>query len=55
MKNSLRWPSVESLKDLGVSYTLNHPKHLVELIESDDEFNEWLQRMEKILIIDLYQ
>ena len=49
VKNSLRWPSVESLQDLGIPYTLNHPKHLVELTESDDEFNGWLQRMEKIL------
>ena len=49
VKNSLRWPSVESLQDFGVPYTLNHPKHLVELTESDDEFNGWLQRMEKIL------
>ncbi|MDR0070191.1 Tn7-like element transposition protein TnsE, partial [Acinetobacter sp. 11520] len=49
VKNSLRWPSVESLQDLGIPYTLNHPKHLVELTESDDEFNGWLQRMEKLL------
>lgn len=49
VKNSLRWPSVESLKDLGVSYTLNHPKHLVELTETDDEFNGWLHRLEKII------
>jgi len=49
VKNSLRWPSIESLQDFGIPYTLNHPKHLVELTESNDEFNGWLQRMEKIL------
>ena len=48
VKNSLRWPSAEILKNLGVSYTLNHPKHLVELTETDDEFNGWLHRLEKI-------
>ena len=49
VKNSLRWPSIESLQDFGVPYTLNHPKHLVELTESDDEFNGWLQRLERML------
>jgi len=49
VKNSLRWPSVESLQDLGIPYTLNHPKHLIEVTETDDEFKGWLQRMEKIL------
>ena len=49
VKNSLRWPSVESLQNLGIPYTLNHPKHLVELTESDGEFSGWLQRLERIL------
>lgn len=52
VKNSLRWPSIESLQDFGVGYTLNHPKHLVELTESDDEFQGWLQRLEKVLSLN---
>lgn len=49
VKNSLRWPSVERLQNFGIPCTLNHPKHLEELTEFDDEFNGWLQRMEKAL------
>lgn len=48
VKKSLRWPSTEYFQDLGITYTLNHPKHLVELTESDEEFSGWLQRLEKI-------
>ena len=50
VKNSLRWPIV-SLQKLGTVNTLNHPKHLVELTETDDEFKGWLQRLEKQLNI----
>lgn len=49
VQNSLRWPSIESLKVFGTPNTLKHPKHLFELTESDNEFSSWLQRMEKIL------
>ncbi|MDC5517593.1 Tn7-like element transposition protein TnsE [Acinetobacter baumannii] len=51
VKNSLRWPSMETLENFGTPYTLNHPKNLVELTELDNEFNGWLQRLERILNI----
>lgn len=49
VKNSLRWPTEESLAGFGSVDYLNHPKHLVELTESDDEFKGWLGRLEKHL------
>ena len=52
VKNSLRWPSIETLENFGTPYTLNHPKHLFELTESNDEFKGWLQRLEKVLSLN---
>lgn len=49
VKRSLRWPKTSSLKKFGVVHTLNHPKSMLELTESSDDFIRWQKRLDKIL------
>ena len=50
VKRSLRWPTAKSLQDIGIRKTFNHPRNLVEMAESDEEFKNWGRRFGGILM-----
>lgn len=49
VKKSLRWPKDSYLERFGTVQTLNHPKDMLELTESSDDFIRWQKRLDKIL------
>jgi hypothetical protein len=49
VKRSLRWPTAKSLQDIGIRKTFNHPRNLVEMAESDEEFKNWGRRFGEVL------
>ncbi|MBU3086425.1 MULTISPECIES: Tn7-like element transposition protein TnsE [Acinetobacter] len=49
IKRSLRWPTAKSLQDIGIRKTFNHPRNLVEMAESDEEFKNWGKRFGEVL------
>ena len=49
IKRSLRWPTVESLKGIGIPKGLNHPKNKFEMTRSDQEFKDWIKRFTEVL------
>lgn len=50
VKRSLRWPTAKSLQDIGIRKTFNHPRNLVEITESDEDFKNWGRRLEEVLL-----
>ena len=50
VKRSLRWPTAKSLQNIGIRKTFNHPRNLVEMAESDEEFKNWGRRLEDALL-----
>lgn len=50
VKRSLRWPTAKSLQDIGIRKTFNHPRNLVEMAESDEEFKNWGRRFGEVLL-----
>lgn len=49
VKRSLRWPKASYLKKFDDVYTLNHPKSMLELTESSDDFIRWQKRLDTVL------
>ena len=49
IKRSLRWPTTESLKGIGIPKGLNHPKNKFEMTRSDQEFKDWVKRFTEVL------
>ena len=49
IKRSLRWPTAESLKGIGIPKGLNHPKNKFEMTRSDKEFKDWIKRFTEVL------
>ena len=49
IKRSLRWPTTESLKGIGIPKGLNHPKNKFEMTRSDQEFKDWIKRFTEVL------
>lgn len=49
VKRSLRWPKASYLKKFDDVHTLNHPKGMLELTESSDDFIRWQKRLDTVL------
>ena len=49
IKRSLRWPTAESLKNIGIPKGVNHPKNKFEITTSDKEFKDWVKRFTEVL------
>ncbi|MGP4951029.1 Tn7-like element transposition protein TnsE [Psychrobacter sp. T6-1] len=49
VKRSLRWPNSSYLKKFDDVHTLNHPKGMLELTESSDDFIRWQKRLDTVL------
>lgn len=49
IKRSLRWPTAKSLQDIGIRKTFNHPRNIIEVVESDEKFKNWGRRFGEIL------
>ena len=49
IKRSLRWPTAESLKNIGIPKGVNHPKNKFEIAKSDKEFKDWVKRFTEVL------
>lgn len=49
IKRSLRWPTAESLKNIGIPKGVNHPKNKFEIAKSDKEFKYWVKRFTEVL------
>lgn len=49
IKRSLRWPTAESLNNIGIPKGVNHPKNKFEITISDKEFKDWKNRFIEVL------
>lgn len=49
IRRSLRWPTAELLKNIGIPKGVNHPKNKFEITTSDKEFKDWVKRFTEVL------